>query len=193
MLTANRLEKIMELEENLRAQYQDKLDANDRELETLRAEKDKVRADLQATIDKQLEQLKELSSKAAVNDRAEQKVRELTNRSEKQAAEITDLKKRVKTLQKDLQEVREENKVLNHYDPPRMKKNLASNKKKLAEQTRANDTLQKALNESKRENLTLEQKVKELEAKLVELEDSTLEGDKKDAVQDGSADSQEAA
>ncbi len=137
MLTANRLEKIMELEDNLREQYQDKLDAKDKEIEALKAEMEKAKAEMQATIDKQLENLKEMAGKAAVNDRAEQKTRELTNRSEKQQAEISELKKRVKSLQKDLQEVRDENKVLNQYDPPRMKKNLAANKKKLAEQTKS--------------------------------------------------------
>lgn len=183
MLTANRLEKIMELEENLRAQYQDKLDARDRELEALRAEKDKLKADMQATIDRQLEQLKELSGKAAINERAEQQNRELANRSEKQAAEIVDLKKRVKGLQKDLQEVREENKILNQYDPPRMKKNLAASKKKMAEQSKANDLLQKSLNQAKRDNAELEQKIKELEAKLDELSPADT-GDGADAAAD---------
>ena len=187
MLTANRLEKIMELEENLRAQYQDKLDARDRELDALRAEKDKMRAELQATIDRQLEQLKELSGKAAVNDRAEQQNRELTNRSEKQATEIADLKKRVKGLQKDLQEVREENKVLNQYDPPRMKKNLAANKKKLAEQTKSIDTLQKSLNQAKRENADLEQKIKELEAQVAALTPADAEGDQEAATDSASS------
>ena len=187
MLTANRLEKIMELEENLRAQYQDKLDARERELDALRAEKDKMRAELQATIDRQLEQLKELSGKAAVNDRAEQQNRELTNRSEKQATEIADLKKRVKGLQKDLQEVREENKVLNQYDPPRMKKNLAANKKKLAEQTKSIDTLQKSLNQAKRENADLEQKIKELEAQVAALTPADAEGDQEAATDSASS------
>jgi len=175
MLTANRLEKIMELEEQLRGQYQEQIDAKAREIETLKAEKESLKAEMQATIDKQLEQLKELSGKAAVNDRAEQQNRELTNRSDKQAAEISELKKRVKSLQKDLQEVREENKVLNQYDPPRMKKNLASNKKKLAEQTKANDLLQKSVNQAKRENAELEQKIAELEEKLQALEPEASE------------------
>lgn len=170
MLTANRLEKIMELEDNLRTQYQDKLDAKDKEIEALTAEKDKLKADMQSTIDKQLEQLKALSGKAAVNERAEQQNRELTNRSEKLQAEASELKKRLKTVQREMVEVKEENKKLTQYDPARMRKNLDANKKKLAEKTKAVDALQKSLNQTKRENVTLEQKIKELEAKLAETE-----------------------
>ena len=39
MLTANRLEKIMELEENLRSEYQDQLDAKTKEIERLTGER----------------------------------------------------------------------------------------------------------------------------------------------------------
>ena len=90
-------------------------------------------AEQQANIDKQLENLKELSAKATANVRVEQQNRELTNRSTKQQAEISELKKRVKTLQRDLAETHEENKALMQYDQARMKNNLAVNKKKLAE------------------------------------------------------------
>ena len=100
----------------------------------------------------------------------EQLNRELSNRSEKQQDEISDLKKRVKALQKDLAEVRTENKTLTQYDPVRMKKNLAANKKKLAEKTRTSDLLQKSLNKNKTENAELQRKVKEVEARLAELE-----------------------
>ena len=91
--------------------------------------------------------------------------RELTNRSDNQQAEILELKKRVKALQKDLAEVRSENKELTRYDPVRMKKNLAANKKTLAEKSKANELLQKSLNKARGENGELEGKVKELEAK----------------------------
>lgn len=178
MLTANRLEKIMELETNLRDQYQQQLDEKTAEIDALQAEKTKIKTDMQVTIDKQLEQIKALSGKANANERVEQQNRELSNRSEKQLTEITELKKRLKTLQKDMATVTAENKTLTQYDPARMRKNLDANKKKLAEKTKAADALQKSLNQSKKSNIELEHKLKELEAKIEELssEASTAEG-----------------
>ena len=124
----------------------------------------------QVTIDKQLETISDLSDKTTANQRVEQLNRELSNRSEKQQDEISDLKKRVKALQKDLAEERAEIKALKQYDPNRMKKNLAANKKALAEKTRTSDLLQKSLNKAKTETVELQRKVKEVEARLAELE-----------------------
>ena len=84
--------------------------------------------------------------------------------------EVATLKQRVKALQKDLAESREQLKELTQFDPARMKKNLDANKKKLAEKTTANDMLQKSLNKTKAENAELERKVQALESKLAELE-----------------------
>ena len=173
MLTAGRLEKIMELETQLREQYQEQLDSKTAEVDRLSTRETELQATvdkLQGTVDTQLETLKDLSEKATANQRVEQHNRELSNRSEKQAAEIGDLKKRVKTLQKDLEAVRAENKTLTQYDPARMKKNLDANKKKLAEKQKANEALQKSLKETRQENLELQRKVAELEAKVAELE-----------------------
>jgi chromosome segregation ATPase len=199
MLTASRLEKIMELENELRAQYQEQLDAKQAEIDRLIA----AEAELQATIEKQqsaLEKQKntlaEMSGKAADTAKIEQQNRELANRSEKQTAEIAELKKRVKALQKDLVEVREENKTLNQYDPPRMKKNLDASKKKLAEKTKGNEALQKSLNQTKKENLELQQKVAELEAKVAELEPTEDAADvsaETDAASTGEATGEKAA
>ncbi len=170
MLTAKNLEKIIELEDTLRKEYQGKLDAVTAELEETRQQLAQQRADLQATIDKQLETITELSAKSESSQRTEQLNRELNNRSENLQEEVTTLKQRVKALQKDLAAERDELKELKQFDPQRMKKNLDSNKKKLAEKTRANDLLQKSLNQGKSENLELKRKVEELEAKLAELE-----------------------
>ncbi len=171
MLTANKLEKIMELEDNLRAEYQAQLDARMAEIEALRNEKEQ----LQATIDKQLATITELSGKASVNDRAEQVNRELTNRADNLQAEASDLKKRVKTLQKDLATERDKVKELTQFDPKRMKKNLDASKKKLAEKTSANDALQKSLNKTRGEKAELERKVQELEAQLAEADDDATD------------------
>ncbi len=170
MLTANRLEKIMELEDNLRGQYQAQLDAKSAEIESLAAKQAELKTELQGTIDKQLESIRDLSVKATANERVEQQNRELSNRSEKQLAEISELKKRMKTLQREMATLREENKTLTQFDPARMKKNLDANKKKLAEKTKATETLQKSFNQSKKENASLQQRIKELEAKVAELE-----------------------
>ncbi|TGD72556.1 hypothetical protein E4634_13600 [Mangrovimicrobium sediminis] len=162
MLTANKLEKIIELEDNLRAEYQSQLEARDAEIESLKARQ----AELEATVAQQLETITGLSEKATANQRTEQLNRELNNRSEKLQDEAAELKKRVKALQKDLGEVRDENKALKQFDPPRMKKNLDANKKKLAEKTRAADALQKSLNQSKAENAELQRKLKGLEEQV---------------------------
>ena len=171
MLTASRLEKIIELENDLRAQYQEQLDKQQAEIDRLTQQAEEMvakQAKLQETIDTQLEQIKDLSAKATANERVEQVNRELSNRSEKQQTEIAEQKKRIKTLQKDLAAVREENKTLTQYDPARMKKNLDANKKKLAEKTKANDLLQKTLKDVRQESAELKAKVGELEAKLAD-------------------------
>jgi chromosome segregation ATPase len=122
----------------------------------------------QGSIDQQLETIRDLTAKATANQRVEQLNRELTNRTEKLQEEVAALKKRVKSLQKDLIETRTDYKALKQLDPVRMKKNLDSNKKKLAEKTRANDLLQKSVNQTRAENAELQRKVEELEARLAQ-------------------------
>lgn len=175
MLTARKLEKIIELEDTLRAEYQATLDAKSAEIESCQqkiAEQQQQQEQLQATIGKQLETITDLSDKATANQKVEQLNRELNNRSEKLQEEVATLKKRVKALQKDLAKEREQVSTLTQYDPARMKKNLDANKKKLAEKTTANETLQKSLNKTKAENAELQRKVQELENKLSELDTS---------------------
>lgn len=175
MLTAKNLERMMELEERLRTEYQGKLDAQSAEIERCQQELADQKQQLQGTIDKQLETISkqletitDLSDKTTANQNFEQLNRELTNRGEKLQEEAVTLKKRVKTLQKELATEREQIKTLTQYDPARMKKNLDANKKKLVEKTTANDLLQKSLNKVKAENSDLQRKVQELESKLPE-------------------------
>ena len=170
MLTVNKLEKIIELEEQLRGEYEQKLLDRDQEIERCKNELEEQRAELQGTIDKQLATIGELSDRATSNSNFEQQNRELSNRSDKLQEEVGTLKKRVKTLQKDLAQEREELKTLKQFDPARMKKNLDAAKKKLVEKNKANDALQKSLNQTKSENARLEASVKEMEAKLEELQ-----------------------
>jgi chromosome segregation ATPase len=177
MLTAKNLERVMELEEKLRTEYQAKLDEQAAQIERGQQELAELRQQMQATIDKQLETITELSERATANQNFEQLNRELTNRSEKLQDEATTLKKRVKALQKDLATERDQVKTLTQFDPARMKKNLDANKKKLAEKTAANDLLQKSLSKTKAENAELQRKVEELESKLptTETEESAAE------------------
>ena len=166
MLTAKNLERMIELESKLRAEYQEQLDAKSASIES----GVKTLEEKQAAIDKQLEQIRELSTQVTNNKRVDQLNRELNNRSDNLSEKIATQKQQLKTLQKDLADERAEVKVLKQYDPAKMKKNLDASKKKLAERTTANDLLQKSLNRTKNDKAELEHKVKELEAKLAELE-----------------------
>jgi short-subunit dehydrogenase len=78
MLTARNLEKIMELEEKLRAEYQVQLDAKSAEISKLES----TTADQKAAIAKQLEQISTLSVDASKNKKIEQRNRELHQRCE---------------------------------------------------------------------------------------------------------------
>mgnify|MGYP000598542392 CR=1 FL=1 len=164
MLTTKRLEKIIELEDNLRTEYQSQLDAKTLEIENAT----KQREEQQAVIEKQLEQIQALSVQASANKKIEQQNREMHQRCENLKEDIATQKKRLKSLQKDLAEERAQVASLKQFDPAKMKKNLDANKKKLAEKVTATDLLQKSLNKSKAENSELQLKVKELEAKLEE-------------------------
>ena len=73
MLTAKNLERMIELEEKLRAEYQVQLDEKSAEIEAAVKEKDAR----QAVIDKQLEQISSLSTEAGSSKRTEQLNREI--------------------------------------------------------------------------------------------------------------------
>ncbi|MDG2045726.1 MAG: hypothetical protein P8J79_00800 [Halioglobus sp.] len=178
MLTASKLEKIIELEDSLRSQYQDQLDAKSVEIEL----GIKKQQEQQVVIEKQLAQLTAISAEGTASKRTEQLNRELTHRSEKLEDEVVMQKKRIKGLQKDLAEDRAEIKALKQYDAAAMKKNLDASKKKLAEKTAANELLQKSSSKVKAENAKLQQRVNELEARLAVLEpEENKEDDKKES------------
>ncbi len=170
MLTARKLEIYLEIEDKLRAEHQGKLDTKTADLQRCQQALTTQHQQQQATIDRQLETITELSAKATTNQHTEQLNRELSNRSENLQQELATLKQRTKALQKDLGEAREQIKVLTQYDPARMKKNLDASKRKLVEQTDANNLLQKSLNKYKAENVELQRKLKEAESKLAELD-----------------------
>ena len=88
MLSVNKLEKVIELEEQLRTQYENQLDEKKTEIENL----SKKQSELEATVARQLETITELSSMASPNQRTEQLDRELTNRGENMQEELTVLR-----------------------------------------------------------------------------------------------------
>ena len=170
MLSTKNLEKVIELEAKLRAEYQTQLDAKSAEID----DNHKKQEEQKAIIEKQLAQITSLSLEATANKRKEQLNRELESRAEKLQEEVTSQKSRLKSLQKDLADARAELKILKQLDAAAIKKNLVASKKKLAEKATANDLLQKSVNKYKNENAELQYKLKELEAKLAELDDTEV-------------------
>ena len=182
-LTLNNLEKLMEMETQLRGEYQPKLDEKDAAISKLADNKTALEtriSELEKTIATQLTTITERSGKSKDAQALEQRNRELHNRSENMKEEIAAAKGRVKALQKDLAAERAELAELKKYDPQRLRKNLDATKKKLAEKTAAADKLQKSVTQARAENTELEQKVKDLEAQLAETnsenEDQAEEG-----------------
>jgi chromosome segregation ATPase len=171
MLTAKNLERMIALEDRLKEEYQTQIDAKTVEIEVYSKQKEEQTA----TIAKQLEQIKTLSAESSSSKKIEQQNRELHQRCENLKEEMATQKTRMKSLQNDLSGEREEIKTLKQFDPAKMKKNLDTAKKKLAEKTTATDLLQKSLNKSRSENIELQSKVKELEAKVEELETTETE------------------
>ena len=168
-LTLNKLEKLIEVESNLRGEYQQQLDAKDETISQLNNDKAALEtklSGLEDTIATQLATITDLSKKSGNNQALEQRNRELHNRSENMKEEVATVKSRIKTLQKNLAEERAELAELKKYDPQRLRKNLDASKKKLAEKTTAADKLQKLLNQARTENTQLEQKIKELETQV---------------------------
>ena len=180
-LTLNKLEKLIEVENKLRGEYQQQLDAKDATIAQLNSDKATLESklsELEATIATQLATITDLSGKSGNNQALEQRNRELHNRSENMKEEVATAKSRIKALQKDLAADRTELAELKKYDPQRLRKNLDASKKKLAEKTTAADKLQKLLNQARAENTQLEQKVKELEAQLEALKpEDSAEGE----------------
>lgn len=179
MLTAKNLERVIELENKLRAEYQVQLDGKESEIaslseakQALQIKSDEQLKELQTKLDKQLEEITNLSKEVTANKRTAQLNRELNQRADNLTEEITTQKKRIKTLQKDLSVERDELKALKQFDPVKMKKALDAGKKKLAEKTSANDLLHKTAHKAKSEKAELQQQVKELEAKLEQFEEA---------------------
>ena len=182
-LSLNKLEKLIELETQLRGEYQEQLDAKDAVIDELQGDKTALEAKmagLEETISTQLATIKDMSSKSSDTQALEQRNRELHNRSENMKEEVAVTKSRLKALQKDLSAERVELAELKKYDPQRLRKNLDASKKKLAEKTAAADKLQKSLTQARSENGQLELKIKELESQLEQSQSSPTDAVEED-------------
>ena len=182
MLAAKNLERLIEIEADLKKQHEGELSAKDAEInkgldeiEELKAVIEKQKASLQ----EQAEQISAL--KAPQNDakRTEQLNRELNSRLNKLQDELDSQKKRNKVMQKEAQADKAALKDYQQFDVKKMKKNLDANKKKAAEQNAAIELLQKTNNKLKVENKELSAKVKDFEEKAAS-EDSGADTDSKE-------------
>jgi hypothetical protein len=186
---ANNLEALINLEQNLKSQYEEKLTVETQRVKDLQGNQ----ATLKATIEKQLVQITELSQTRVEFKRVEQENRELTNRKNNQQKEIDSLKAKAKTTQKDLIDTKATVKTLKQLDAGKIKKNLVATKSTLVEQRTANELLSKKNRELKIENSELKHNNEELQKELDELkpkdeQDTTEE----DAAEEGNVDQQEA-
>ena len=174
-LSLNKLEKLIELETQLRGEYQKQLDNKDAAIAELTQDKSALNvkmAEMEKTISTQLATIKDMSCNSNDTQTLEQRNRELHNRSENMKEEVAVAKSRLKTLQKNLSAERAELAEMKKYDPERLRKNLDASKKKLAEKTTAADKLQKSLTQARSENSQLELKIKELESQLEKSQDA---------------------
>ena len=104
-LTLSKLEKLIEVENKLRGEYQQQLDVKDATIAQHNSDKAALESklsELENTIATQLATITDLSGKSGNNQALEQRNRELHNRSENMKEEVATVKSRIKVLQKDL-------------------------------------------------------------------------------------------
>lgn len=162
MASAEQLEALINLESNLKAQYEKKITAERYKTE----EQLEAKAKLQATIAQQAAEINQLKSGGTDIKRLEQENRELTNRSENIKNEFDALRAKNKAAQKELGNLKSEVKDLKQLDAKKLKKNLVETKKKLEEQRKANELLSKSNKEYKQESYEHQSTIAKLEAEL---------------------------
>jgi len=160
--SAEQLEALINLESNLKAQYEKKITAERYKTE----EQLEAKAKLQATIAQQAAEINQLKSGGTDIKRLEQENRELTNRSENIKNEFDALRAKNKAAQKELGNLKSEVKDLKQLDAKKLKKNLVETKKKLEEQRKANELLSKSNKEYKQESYEHQNTIAKLEAEL---------------------------
>jgi chromosome segregation ATPase len=176
---ADKLEALMKVEQDIKAQYEKKVTAERYKLE----ESNKTIAKLQATLSDQAAQISELKASGSDSKRLEQEIREVTNRSEKLKNEIEAQRSKTKLAQKELNELKSENKALKQLDAKKLKKNLFDTKKKLEESRTANNLLSANIKKYKQENHEHLSTIEKLEAELEELRPKEDESETEDKVE----------
>jgi len=163
--SADQLEALIRLENDLKAQYEKKITAakykND--------EYEKSQIKLQATIAKQAAQINLLKAGGSDLKRLEQENREVKNRAENIKHEFEAQRSKTKATLKELSELKAEVKELKQLDAKKLKKNLVETKKKLEEQRTANDLLTKSNKKYKQESFDHQNTIAKLEKELEEL------------------------
>ncbi len=175
MASADQLEALINLEFDLKAQYEKKLTAEQYKI----SEHVETQAKLQATIAQQAATIGELKAGGAAMKRLEQENREHKNRAENIKNEFDALRSKAKTSQKELVLLKTEVKNLKQLDAKKLKKNLVETKKKLEEQRTANELLSKNIQKYKQENHDHVNNVAQLEKELEELKPETEESEEK--------------
>lgn len=165
MSAIDKLEALMKLELDLKAQYEKKMTAERYKLEESTASQTK----LQATVVDQAAQISDLKARGSESKRLEQEIREVNNRAEKLKLEGDAQRKKTKLALKELNELKTIVKNLKQLDAEKLKKNLVNTKKKLEEQRTANTLLSKNIKNYKQENHDHLNTIAKLEAELEEL------------------------
>jgi hypothetical protein len=161
----DKLEALMKLELDLKAQYEKKMTAERYKLEESIVSQTK----LQATVVDQAAQISDLKARGSESKRLEQEIREINNRAEKLKLEGDAQRKKTKLALKELNELKTIVKNLKQLDAEKLKKNLVNTKKKLEEQRTANTLLSKNIKNYKQENHDHLNTIAKLEAELEEL------------------------
>jgi chromosome segregation ATPase len=176
MSVAKNLEALINMENQLKAQYEAELKTKENQIDALtksQATLQAAQASLEATIEKQKSLMAELTVGSNETKRLEQTNRELNNRAEKLQGEVDMQKNRAKALSKDLAEARQQIKTLEQYDAEKLKKNLVAAKQTIAEQRTANELLNKTANKTKAENAELQATLKTVQDELEALKATT--------------------
>lgn len=164
MSAIDKLEALMKLELDLKAQYEKKMTAERYKLEESTVSQTK----LQATVVDQAAQISDLKARGSESKRLEQEMRETNNRAEKLKLEGDAQRKKTKLALKELNELKTIVKNLKQLDAEKLKKNLVNTKKKLEEQRTANTLLSKNIKNYKQENHDHLNTIAKLEAELEE-------------------------
>lgn len=168
MASAEQLEALINLETNLKNQYEKKLTAEQYKVEAHLETQSK----LQAKIAEQAGEITKLKSGGGDLKRLEQENREISNRAENVKNELEAQRNKAKAANKELIALKSEIKDLKQLDAKKLKKNLVETKKKLEEQRTANGLLSASNKKHKQENFEYQNTIEKLEQELEELKPS---------------------